>query len=99
MARRVHKKDHIKKHLQKSADCIVQFIKFSILTNTYEEARGWMDDNKSEFSEEFELVANRLIRSYDNKEVLWQADPFYFKWRLYAETFTPVEVNDKSKLI
>jgi len=44
---------------------ISEFVKYSILTNTYVEARSWIDDNKGEFSEELDLFADGLAQPFD----------------------------------
>ncbi len=63
MEQAVRCKDQATNFVHNGAECIQKFLKFSILTNTYEEARGWLDQNKDEFSEEIDIVADSLIRS------------------------------------
>jgi len=80
--------EKIEKYQSNAVFSICEFIKYSILTNTYQEARSWIDDNKGDFLDEFDLVADGLTRPLD-KGVIWQADWTYFKWRLFVEAFKP----------
>lgn len=58
--------------MSNAADCIRQFLKFSILTNTYQEARGWLDRNKDKFADEIELMADSLSKPKDSdSNILW----------------------------
>lgn len=44
----------------KAIDCIRAFLMYSILTNTYDEARSWINNCKDMFNEEFERVAHGM---------------------------------------
>ena len=70
------------------------------MTNTYEEARAWIDENKDVFETEFELMASSLSQPND-EGVIWQKDIYYFKWRLFHETFKPINesLQERIKLI
>lgn len=70
------------------------------MTNTYSEARSWIDENKDKFEEELNVVADKLERSHEEKEnPRWQSDPEFFKWRLFTDTFTPQMDNERCKLV
>lgn len=97
---KIVREERIEKSLQRAASSIREFLKYAVLTNTYEEARSWVDDHKSEFAEELEQVADSLYRPIDNGP-RWQQDPFFFKWRLFAETFRTggESAHDQPRLI
>jgi len=62
--------ESIDKYLQNAADCTRTFLKFAILTNTYDEARSWIDTNKGEFADEFSLVAESVTRAREATDAI-----------------------------
>ena len=79
--------DKIDSHYQKAAKSIRTLILLSLVTNTYQEVRQWIDDKKVDFPGELDTLAGMLSaerkdqRAEGGKDE-WQRVPDFFKWHL-----------------
>lgn len=70
------------------------------MTNTYQEARSWLDEHKDEFAAEFQQLSEGYIRKNDLKyNIKWQSYPEFYKWRLFLDVFRPEADTERFSLV
>ena len=80
-------------------EALEQFLKITILTNTYEKAQEFFQDNKDEFREEFSELSKKGSENNAFDGLKWQQNSYVFKWKFFTETFTPINEAGKEETL